>query len=206
MRQYLLQALPVELIEAARVDGRTSLRTCGHVLPIARPAMAVLGMLVFVTAWNDFFWPFIALNQQNPTVQVALNGLGSGYVPDNAVIMAGALRRDAAAAAGVRRARQADRRRDHRRRGEELTPRPTRSAVPRPPAHPRRSPHAPSPFPPRLRLGGGDRRLPDRGRRAEDGRTPSIWDTFSHTPGRVATATPVTSPPTTTTASATTSR
>ena len=41
---------------------------------------------------------------------------------------------------------------------------------------------------------------------AEDGRTPSIWDTFAHTPGRSTAATPATSRPTTTTASARTSR
>lgn len=92
MRQYLTQALPDELLEAARVDGATSLRTFWSVvLPIARPGMAVLGMLTFMTAWNDFFWPIITLNSSNPTVQVALNNLGSGYVPDTAIIMAGTL-------------------------------------------------------------------------------------------------------------------
>ncbi|MEU4210509.1 carbohydrate ABC transporter permease [Streptomyces sp. NPDC026206] len=92
MRQYLVEALPTELIEAARVDGASSWRVVRHiVLPVARPAMAVLGMLSFVQAWNDFFWPVIALTQENPTVQVALNGLGRGYVPDQAVVMAGAL-------------------------------------------------------------------------------------------------------------------
>ncbi|MFJ9726973.1 carbohydrate ABC transporter permease [Streptomyces sp. NPDC101209] len=92
MRQYLAQALPSELIEAARVDGASSLRVVWHVVfPAARPAMAVLGLLTFVFAWNDFLWPIIALTQQNPTVQVALNSLGTGYVPDQAVIMAGAL-------------------------------------------------------------------------------------------------------------------
>ncbi|MDT0265592.1 carbohydrate ABC transporter permease [Streptomyces sp. DSM 44915] len=92
MRQYLLQALPTELIEASRVDGANSLRVVWHVVfPAARPAMAVLGMLTFVLAWNEFFWPIIALTQQNPTVQVALTGLGRGYVPDRGVIMAGAL-------------------------------------------------------------------------------------------------------------------
>jgi cellobiose transport system permease protein len=92
MRQYLIQALPTELIEAARVDGSNSLRVVWHVVfPAARPAMAVLGMLTFVLAWNEFFWPMIALTQQNPTVQVALTGLGQGYVPDQGVIMAGAL-------------------------------------------------------------------------------------------------------------------
>ncbi|MFE4295319.1 carbohydrate ABC transporter permease [Streptomyces sp. NPDC056647] len=93
MRQYLTGALPTELIEAARVDGASSWRVVWHVVfPAARPAMAVLGMLTFVMAWNDFFWPIIALTQNgNPTVQVALTGLGRGYIPDQSVIMAGAL-------------------------------------------------------------------------------------------------------------------
>ncbi|WP_199549867.1 carbohydrate ABC transporter permease [Streptomyces sp. N35] len=93
MRQYLVQALPNELVEAARVDGASSWRVIWHVVfPAARPAMAVLGMLTFVQAWNDFFWPIIALTQNgNPTVQVALTGLGRGYIPDQSVIMAGAL-------------------------------------------------------------------------------------------------------------------
>lgn len=93
MRQYLLQALPTELVEAARVDGASSLRVIWHIVfPAARPAMAVLGMLTFVQSWNDFFWPIIALTQNgSPTVQVALTGLGRGYIPDQSVIMAGAL-------------------------------------------------------------------------------------------------------------------
>jgi cellobiose transport system permease protein len=53
--------------------------------------MAVLGMLTFMQAWNDFFWPIIALTQDNPTVQVALLGLGQGYVPDHSIILAGTL-------------------------------------------------------------------------------------------------------------------
>jgi cellobiose transport system permease protein len=92
MRQYLSEALPNELLEAGRVDGASTFRIFWRiVLPIARPAMAVLGMLTFVQAWNDFFWPIIALTQDNPTVQVALLGLGQGYVPDHSIIMAGTL-------------------------------------------------------------------------------------------------------------------
>jgi cellobiose transport system permease protein len=92
MRQYLARALPNEIIEAAVVDGASSFRIFRSiVLPAARPAMAVLGMLTFLMAWNDFFWPIIALSSQNPTVQVALNGLGQGYVPDRSIILAGTL-------------------------------------------------------------------------------------------------------------------
>jgi cellobiose transport system permease protein len=93
MRQYLIQALPDEIIEAARVDGASSWRVVWHVVfPAARPAMAVLGMLMFVQTWNDFLWPFLVLSQTgNPTVQVAVAGLGRGYTPDQSLIMAGAL-------------------------------------------------------------------------------------------------------------------
>ncbi|MFG3345940.1 carbohydrate ABC transporter permease [Streptomyces sp. NPDC048018] len=94
MRQYLVEALPVELVEAARMDGAHSLRIVWHVVfPVARPAMAVLGMLVFVQAWNDFFWPFIALTPDgSPTLQVALAGLGAGnHTVDQAVVLTGAL-------------------------------------------------------------------------------------------------------------------
>ncbi|MER6123177.1 carbohydrate ABC transporter permease [Streptomyces sp. NPDC001795] len=93
MRQYLIQALPDEIIEAARVDGASSWRVVWHVVfPAARPAMAVLGMLMFVQTWNDFLWPFLVLTQNgNPTVQVAVAGLGRGYTPDQSLIMAGAL-------------------------------------------------------------------------------------------------------------------
>ncbi|MFJ8361517.1 carbohydrate ABC transporter permease [Streptomyces sp. NPDC093984] len=93
MRQYLIQALPDEIIEAARMDGASSWRVVWHVVfPAARPAMAVLGMLMFVQTWNDFLWPFLVLTQNgNPTVQVAVAGLGRGYTPDQSLIMAGAL-------------------------------------------------------------------------------------------------------------------
>ncbi len=92
MRQYLSEALPDELVESGRVDGAHSLRIFWSiVLPIARPPMAVLFMITFVHAWNDFFWPFIALDMSNPTVPVALTQLSAGYVRDQSLIMAGAL-------------------------------------------------------------------------------------------------------------------
>ncbi|MFI2424608.1 carbohydrate ABC transporter permease [Streptomyces sp. NPDC018955] len=92
MRQYLSEALPDELVEAGRVDGAHSLRIFWSiVLPIARPAMAVLFMITFVHAWNDFFWPFVVLDMTNPTVPVALTQLSAGYVRDQSLIMAGAL-------------------------------------------------------------------------------------------------------------------
>jgi cellobiose transport system permease protein len=90
MRQYIVEAVPNELIDAARVDGAHTLRVFWHVvLPAVRPVAAVLGLLTFLTAWNDFFWPLIALSPQNPTVQVAVSTLASGYVEDYALVLTG---------------------------------------------------------------------------------------------------------------------
>ncbi len=90
MRQYLVQALPTELIEAARVDGCSMIRVFWHVcLPAARPAAAVLGLFTFVMAWNDFLWPLVALNPENPTLQVAIDQINTGFQKDFSLIMTG---------------------------------------------------------------------------------------------------------------------
>jgi cellobiose transport system permease protein len=91
MRQYIVQAVPDELIDAARVDGCHTARVFWHVvLPAVRPAAAVLGLLAFLEAWNNFFWPLVVLSPQNPTVQVAVSALASGnYFPDYALVLTG---------------------------------------------------------------------------------------------------------------------
>ncbi|WP_417563056.1 carbohydrate ABC transporter permease [Microbacterium sp.] len=92
MTQYLRQAVPDELVEAARVDGANSFRTFLTVgLPAARPAAAMLGLFTFVTAWNNFFWPFIVLDAQSPTLPVALSLLQSNYFIDYSVVLSGVL-------------------------------------------------------------------------------------------------------------------
>jgi cellobiose transport system permease protein len=90
MRQYIAGSVPNELIDASRVDGCHTARVFWHVvLPAVRPAAAVLGLLTFMTIWNDFFWPLIVLTPGNPTVQVAVSTLASGYVQDYALVLAG---------------------------------------------------------------------------------------------------------------------
>ncbi|MFD1825426.1 MULTISPECIES: carbohydrate ABC transporter permease [Mumia] len=92
MRQYVSQAIPDELIEAARVDGASTLRIFAQVVfPAMRPAVAVLGLLTFMERWNDFMWPYLTLSPENPTVQVALSRLSGGYYTDQALVMAGTL-------------------------------------------------------------------------------------------------------------------
>ncbi len=73
-RQFFL-AIPDELLEAARVDGAGTLRTFVQiVLPLSRPLIAVLVLLTFMGAWNDFAWPLIALfsSQELFTLPVGL--------------------------------------------------------------------------------------------------------------------------------------
>jgi cellobiose transport system permease protein len=92
MRQYAQQAIPDELIEAARVDGASTIRIFFSVVfPILRPAAAVLGLLTFMERWNDFLWPYLSLDIDHPTVQVALSRLSGGYYTDQALVMAGTL-------------------------------------------------------------------------------------------------------------------
>lgn len=92
MTQYLRQAVPDELIEAARVDGCSMIRTFWTVgVPAARPAAAMLFLFTFVGAWNNFFWPFIVLDRQNPTLPVALSLLQANYFVDYSIVLAGVI-------------------------------------------------------------------------------------------------------------------
>lgn len=91
MRQYLVDVIPDELIEAARVDGATMIGTFWHVaVPAARPAMAILGLFTFMTAWTDYLWPLLVV-PQNPTLQVALAQLQSARYVDYTIVLAGAV-------------------------------------------------------------------------------------------------------------------
>ncbi|MDG4835383.1 carbohydrate ABC transporter permease [Micromonospora sp. WMMD967] len=91
MRQYAGQAVSDELIEAARMDGCGTARIWWHVVvPALRPAAAVLGLLTFMTTWNDFLWPYAVLNDPaNPTVQLSLRALSDGYYQDMSQVFTG---------------------------------------------------------------------------------------------------------------------
>ncbi|PZQ89181.1 MAG: sugar ABC transporter permease [Leifsonia xyli] len=94
MRQYLVDVIPDELIEAARMDGASMWGTFWHVaLPSARPAMAVLGLFMFMAAWTDFLWPLLVLGPKNPSVQTALSALNAsgGHTPDYSMVLAGTI-------------------------------------------------------------------------------------------------------------------
>lgn len=92
MRQYLVDVIPDELIESARMDGANMIRTFWHVaLPAAKPAMAILGLFTFMMAWTDFLWPLLVLDAGNPTLQTALSQLQSNRYVDYSVVLTGAV-------------------------------------------------------------------------------------------------------------------
>ncbi|HEY0904208.1 MAG TPA: carbohydrate ABC transporter permease [Marmoricola sp.] len=73
MRQYVL-GLPDELIQAARVDGAGELTIFARVImPLCGPAIATLGVLTFLTSWNNFLWPLVVATEEDKfTLPVAL--------------------------------------------------------------------------------------------------------------------------------------
>lgn len=92
MRQYASQAVPDELIEAARVDGASTFRIYWSVvLPALRPAASVLALFTFMQTWNEFIWPRAVLGPDNPTVQYSLALLNSAYFNDYTLMFAGTL-------------------------------------------------------------------------------------------------------------------
>ena len=63
MKQYMESALPLSLIEAARIDGSGEFRTFNSiVLPLMKPAIAVQAIFSFVSSWNNYFTPALVLH------------------------------------------------------------------------------------------------------------------------------------------------
>ncbi|WP_436497963.1 carbohydrate ABC transporter permease [Actinokineospora sp. HUAS TT18] len=72
LRQHLL-SFPKELLEAARMDGRSSWGTLWTVVvPTLRPVLAALGILLMINSWNEYFWPAMVLQRENSVVQLGL--------------------------------------------------------------------------------------------------------------------------------------
>ncbi|WP_401000434.1 carbohydrate ABC transporter permease [Agromyces sp. GXQ0307] len=92
MRQSFLD-FPVTLVEAARIDGASELRTFYRiVLPVARPQLAALVIYTFISQWNAFIWPLLMLNTEDKyTVPVALNTMIGMSRVDYSGLMLGSL-------------------------------------------------------------------------------------------------------------------
>jgi ABC-type glycerol-3-phosphate transport system permease component len=72
LRQHV-DGFPKELLEAAKVDSRSSWSTLWTiVVPNLRAPLAALSILLFVTAWNEYFWPAMVLQRSNDVLQLGL--------------------------------------------------------------------------------------------------------------------------------------
>ncbi|MGW6402540.1 carbohydrate ABC transporter permease [Streptomyces sp. NPDC055134] len=72
LRQHLM-GFPKELLDAARMDGRGSWSTLWTVVvPTLRPVLAALGILLAISAWNEYFWPAMVMQRSNAVVQLGL--------------------------------------------------------------------------------------------------------------------------------------
>ncbi|MFC0453328.1 carbohydrate ABC transporter permease [Rhodococcus jostii] len=72
LRQHM-NSFPKELVAAAKLDGRSSWSILWTVVvPNLRPALAALSILLFINAWNEYFWPAVVLQRSNAVVQLGL--------------------------------------------------------------------------------------------------------------------------------------
>jgi multiple sugar transport system permease protein len=92
LRQFFA-ALPIELEEAARLDGAGTGRVFfGIMLPLARPGLMALGILTVIQSWNDLLWPLVINTAPNKmTLTVGLSYLQGQYMTNYPVLMAGSL-------------------------------------------------------------------------------------------------------------------
>ena len=92
LRQFFL-GIPVELEEAARLDGANQWQTFVRVvLPLARPALATLALLSLLTNWNDFLWPvYVLFSPEAQTLPAGLSTLQSANAVRYDLLMAGAV-------------------------------------------------------------------------------------------------------------------
>ncbi len=90
LRQFF-RTLPIELEEAARIDGASRLAILFKiVLPLSLPALATLGIIQFLWSWNDFLWPLVMINTDtHAPIQLGLASLQGGHFTEWNVLMAG---------------------------------------------------------------------------------------------------------------------
>lgn len=90
LRQFFI-TIPASLEDAAKIDGCTPFGVYWRVfVPLSKPAMATLGVFVFMGMWNDFLAPLIFINSQSKmTLPLGLASMQGMYSTDWPVLMAG---------------------------------------------------------------------------------------------------------------------
>jgi multiple sugar transport system permease protein len=89
LRQFF-RTLPVELEEAARIDGASRLGVLFKiVLPLSGPALATLAIITFLWTWNDFLWPLVTIySPKNMTLQLGLTTFQGAHQSATQLLMA----------------------------------------------------------------------------------------------------------------------
>ncbi|OQB25712.1 MAG: L-arabinose transport system permease protein AraQ [Firmicutes bacterium ADurb.Bin182] len=79
MKSYMESVLPLEIVEAARVDGSNEFMTFNRIiLPVIKPALAVQAIFSFVANWNNYFTPQLIINSdKNKTIPILIAQLRS---------------------------------------------------------------------------------------------------------------------------------
>lgn len=83
------KSFPRELLQAGRVDGLGELKLFTKVyMPTMKPTYAAAAIITFMSNWNNFLWPLIALQSQDKkTLPLIVSSLASSYNPDYGMIM-----------------------------------------------------------------------------------------------------------------------
>lgn len=89
MRQFMMDGVPDELMESARLDGCSEPRLFFHiVIPCVRPGILTLATLVFLWSWNNYILPLILVNKQNLfTIPLMVSTLSNQFRSDYGAIM-----------------------------------------------------------------------------------------------------------------------
>ncbi|HYK11592.1 MAG TPA: carbohydrate ABC transporter permease [Gemmatimonadales bacterium] len=92
IRQYAM-GIPDDLLSAARMDGAGEFRIYWSiVMPVIKPILATMALFTFLSTWNDFLWPLVALTDDAKyTLPVALAGLAGEHVQDTELMLAGSV-------------------------------------------------------------------------------------------------------------------
>lgn len=89
MRQYAV-AIPTELLDAGRIDGAGEFRLYWSVvLPLLRPALGTVGVLIFIASWNSYIWPLVMMRTDEMlTLPVGVATLKGDQLPEYGMLMA----------------------------------------------------------------------------------------------------------------------
>lgn len=91
MISFISSAVPIELVESARIDGAHEFKIFGRiVVPCIKPGIVTLCLLLFLWSWNNYMLPLVFVNNQdNYTIPIFVKSLASAYRTDYGAQLAG---------------------------------------------------------------------------------------------------------------------